>query len=231
MEGYHGRVSISIQIADRLPLLLPISERILPYWVESFFLKELSSSPLLPSRATSSTVTVQVPTYPRSRSKKHESVAFLCQFPIGHPHRTTGSPSFSSVSLVSLISRQIPSLTPSLHHSPHSRCHHFPNAGIPNLKSVNAKTRHVDAPREVCGCVGVSVCACVWKKPTEATPVSIFWKCQSCQAQRAKIGSPVPPADSIQGCKAQRQQGFTQDSCPEVAPAPKCTEHPSSARW
>ena len=159
-------------------------------------------------------------------------MAFLCQFPIRHPHRTTGSPSsFSSVSLVSLISRQIPSLTPSLHYLPHSRCHHFPNAGIPNLKSINAKTRQVDAPREVCGCVGVSVCACVWKKPTEATPVSIFWKCQSCQAQRAKIGSPVPTADSIQRCKAQRQQGFTQDSCPEVAPAPNCTEHPSPAQW
>lgn len=107
--------SISIQRTDRFLSYSP-SERRLPYWAEAFFLKELSSPQLLPRRATSSSVMtapVQVPTYPCSRWKKHESRGFLCQFPIRHRHRITGSFDLS-VSLFSLISRQISNLTPLL---------------------------------------------------------------------------------------------------------------------
>lgn len=74
--------------------------------------------------------------------------------------------------------------------------------------------------------MGVSVCACVWKKPTRSTPVFIFGKCQP-RPLTERVSAPQrPPAHTTPGWGAQKQLGFTLHKGPAGAPPPNRTAHP-----
>lgn len=84
----------------------------------------------------------------------------------------------------------------------------------------------------MCGRVSESVCACVWKKPTESTPVLIFCKCQSLPPEKAKISYPMSPRRQYSGLWSSREQGFTLDPRPGGPPTPSTAlRTPTPSLW